>query len=291
LSKMLRHMIGEDIELVLVPGTDLGSVKADAAQTEQIIMNLVVNARDAMPQGGRIVISTSNADLDEAYAKQNHCVRPGSYVLLAVSDTGSGMSESTILHVFEPFFTTKAPGKGTGLGLSMVDGIVNQSGGCIWVSSEIGKGTTFKIYLPRVDERAVIEHRKAEPPIVRGSETILLVEDEEPLRVLIAGLLENNGYKVLQASAGEEAIRLAKEKGPMDLLMTDVVMPGMSGSDLANALRPSVPDFKLLFISGYTGDLISQHGVIETETTLLEKPFTRHTLLSKVKVVLDSKSA
>jgi two-component system, cell cycle sensor histidine kinase and response regulator CckA len=168
----------------------------------------------------------------------------------------------------------------------MVYGIVNQSGGCIWVSSEIGKGTTFKIYLPRVDELAVIEHRDAETPIVRGSETILLVEDEESLRVLIAGLLESNGYKVLQASEGEEAIKLVKENGPMHLLMTDVVMPGMSGSELANTLRASVPDFKLLFISGYTGDLISQHGVIETDATLLEKPFTRHTLLSKVKVVL-----
>jgi two-component system, cell cycle sensor histidine kinase and response regulator CckA len=173
----------------------------------------------------------------------------------------------------------------------MVYGIVNQSGGCIWVSSEIGKGTTFKIYLPRVDELAVIEHREAETPIVRGSETILLVEDEESLRVLIAGLLESNGYKVLQASDGKEAIRLASKSGPMDLLMTDVVMPGMSGSDLADSLRAALPELKLLFISGYTGDLISQHGVIETDATLLEKPFTRHTLLSKVKVVLDSKSA
>jgi two-component system cell cycle sensor histidine kinase/response regulator CckA len=291
LSKMLRHMIGEDIELVLVPATDLGSVRADSAQTEQIIMNLVVNARDAMPRGGRIVISTSNADLDEAYANQNPSVRPGSYVLLAVSDTGSGMSEATMRHIFEPFFTTKGPGKGTGLGLSMVYGIVNQSGGSIGVSSELGKGTTFKIYLPRVDEDAVIEHRRAESPIVRGSETILLVEDEESLRVLIAGLLESNGYKVVQAADGKEAIRLASRNGPMDLLMTDVVMPGMSGSDLADALRVSVPELKLLFISGYTGDLITQHGVHETEAALLEKPFTRHTLLSKVKVVLDSKSA
>jgi two-component system cell cycle sensor histidine kinase/response regulator CckA len=286
LGKMLCHMIGEDIQLVLAPGPDLGSVKADPVQVEQIIMNLAVNARDAMPQGGRIVIATSNAELDETYANQQPSIRPGSYVLLAVSDTGSGMSKETMVHIFEPFFTTKETGKGTGLGLSMVYGIVNQSGGCIWVSSDLGNGTTFKIYLPRVDEGASIEHRKEQLPIVRGFETILLVEDEEPLRVLAAGLLESNGYTVLQASGGEAAIRLAKEHGHIDLLITDVVMPGMSGSELASLLRVTSPDFKLLFISGYTGDLISQHGVLENIATLLEKPFTKAALLNKVRIVL-----
>ena len=219
-------------------------------------------------------------------ANQQPSIRPGSYVLLAVSDTGSGMSEETMVHIFEPFFTTKETGKGTGLGLSMVYGIVNQSGGCIWVSSDLGNGTTFKIDLPRVDEGASIEHPKEQLPMVRGFETILLVEDEEPLRVLAAGLLESNGYTVFQASGGEAAIRLAKEHGHIDLLITDVVMPGMSGSELASLLRVTSPDFKLLFISGYTGDLISQHGVLENIATLLEKPFTKAALLNKVRIVL-----
>lgn len=288
LTTMLNHMIGEDIELVVSHGAGLGSVKADPAQVEQIIMNLVVNARDAMPHGGKVVISTSNADLNDSDAHENPSVRPGSYVLLAVSDAGCGMSEEIKLHAFEPFFTTKEPGKGTGLGLSMVYGVINQSGGCILIDSQVGKGTTFKIYLPRVDEALTMERPRTEPPIGKGSETILLVEDEEALRMLTASQLESNGYKVLQASGGEEAIRLAGETHQIDLLITDVVMPGLSGSQLASVLREGIPGLKLLYVSGYTSDLISEHGVLETEETLLEKPFTKHALLKKVRMVFDS---
>jgi two-component system cell cycle sensor histidine kinase/response regulator CckA len=287
LATMLTRMIGEDIELVLAPMPALGCVKADPAQVEQIIMNLVVNARDAMPQGGKVVIATSNLEVDSSNTYEHPSVRPGSYVLLAVSDTGSGMSETTKLHIFEPFFTTKGPGKGTGLGLSMVYGVVNQSGGYIWVDSAPGKGTTFRIYFPRVNEAATVEPRKVEFPMVKGSETILLVEDEESLRLLTASSLESNGYKVLQAGGGEEGIRLAKQHGHIDLLMTDVVMPGLSGRDLAALLRLSLPQVKLLYISGYTGDVISQHGVLETDATLLEKPFTKSALLNRVRMVLD----
>jgi two-component system cell cycle sensor histidine kinase/response regulator CckA len=287
LNKMLRHMIGEDIELAIVPGSPLGSVRADPVQIEQVIMNLAVNARDAMPQGGKLVMATSNADLDEAYVSQHPSVRPGRYVLLSVSDTGCGMSEETMLHIFEPFYTTKGPGQGTGLGLSMVYGVVNQSGGCIWVYSEPGKGTTFKLYLPRVDEAADIEEQKREHAVVGGSETILLVEDEESLRLLVAGVLENKGYAVLQAAEAKEATKLAREHSPIDLLMTDVIMPGQSGNELAAALREFLPNLKLLYMSGYTSELITQHGVIETEATLLEKPFTKNSLLKKVRDVLD----
>jgi two-component system cell cycle sensor histidine kinase/response regulator CckA len=287
LSHMLNHMIGEDILLMLEPGKDLGRVKADPVQVEQVIMNLVVNARDAMPQGGRIVITTSNASLDEACTKQHPSIRPGSFVLLTVNDHGSGMSEATMHHIFEPFFTTKEPGKGTGLGLSMVYGVVSQSNGCVMVSSELGKGTTFEIYLPRVDEYAEFDDRVLEPAIVRGTETILLVEDEEPLRILMADVLERNGYKVLQASDGAEAIAISKKSGQIDLLMTDVVMPGINGNELASSLRLSLPIFKLLFISGYTSDAISERGVIEADVTLLEKPFTKNDLLNKVRIALN----
>jgi len=288
LSKMLCHMIGEDIALTVVPGPGLGSVKADPVQIEQVIINLAVNARDAMPQGGKLIIAASNADLDEAHASQHTSLRPGPYVLLSVSDTGCGMSEETMLHIFEPFYTTKAPGKGTGLGLSMVYGVVNQSGGSIWVYSEPARGSTFKIYLPRVDEAASVEQVKTEHPIARGFETILLVEDEESLRLLAAGILENNGYSVLQASEGKDGVRLAKEHSHIDLLVTDVVLPGQSGSELAAALRDFLPNLKLLYMSGYTGDLITQHGVLETEAILLEKPFTKNALLNKVRTVLDA---
>src|SRR5258708_6869214 len=278
LNTMLRHMIGEDIELIFTPGASLGNVRADLVQVEQIIMNLAVNARDAMPRGGKFAIETSNADLDATFADSHPSVRPGSYVLLAVSDTGFGMDQDTMVRIFEPFFTTKGPGKGTGLGLSMVHGVVNQSGGSIWVYSEPGKGATFKIYLPRVDEAPTIEHSK---PVkqARGFETILVVEDEEPC----------DEYTVLQASEGKEGIHLAQEHGqPIDLLMTDVVMPGMSGSELATAIRAFLPHVKLLFMSGYTSDLIAEHGVLENDATLLEKPFTKDSLLTKVRVALES---
>src|SRR5258708_2716560 len=250
-------------------------------------MNLAVNACDAMHRGGKFAIETSNADLDATFADSHPSVRPGSYVLLAVSDTGFGMDQDTMVRIFEPFFTTKGPGKGTGLGLSMVDGVVNQSGGSLLVYSEPGKGATFKIYLPRVDEDPTVEHIKPVKP-ARGFETVLVVEGGEPLRALVCGVLESNGYTVLQASEGKEGIHLAQEHGPIDLLMTDVVMPGMSGSELATAIRAFLPHVKLLFMSGYTSDLIAEHGVLETDATLLEKPFTKHSLLTKVRVALES---
>jgi two-component system, cell cycle sensor histidine kinase and response regulator CckA len=287
LSLMLRHMIGEDIELVNLPGCSLGCVKADPIQLEQVIVNLAVNARDAMPRGGKLVIATTNSELDEAYAAHHPPVHPGSYVLLTVSDTGCGMSAETMLHIFEPFYTTKGPGQGTGLGLSMVDAVVNRSGGSIWVCSEPGKGTTFKIYLPRVDEPTSMEEPKAEHPSVRGSETILLVEDDEPLRLLVTDILEDSGYTVLPASESKEATTLAKQHGRIDMLMTDVVMPGQSGTELAASLKLFLPDLKVHYMSGYRGDFVTQHGVLETEGKLLEKPFTKESLLNRVRLLLD----
>jgi len=289
LTTMLRHMIGEDIDLVFTPGPSLGSVRADPVQIEQIIMNLAVNARDAMPQGGKLVIETSNADLDVTFASSHPSVRPGAYVLLAVSDTGSGMDQDTMLHIFEPFFTTKELGKGTGLGLSTVYGIVNQSEGSIWVHSELGKGTTLQVYLPRVDEAPSVDSARPGASLGRGTETVLVVEDEEPLRILVAGILKNNGYTVLQATDGEEALNVAKKQGHIDLLMTDVVMPGLSGSEVASRMRVLLPNLRVLYISGYTSDLITDHGVLATNARLLEKPFTKHSLLNKVRMALESR--
>lgn len=288
LSKMLRHMIGEDVELVLTPGAALGNVRADPVQMEQIIMNLAVNARDAMPQGGRLIIETTNADV-EAMSASILSVSPGPYVVLAVSDTGCGMDQSTILRIFEPFFTTKDPGKGTGLGLSMVYGVVKQSAGSIQVHSEPGKGTTFRIYLPRVDEALTDDSIKPEAPLARGTETIVVVEDEESLRVLVAEVLENSGYTVLQTSEAKEALKLAKEHGNIDLLLTDVVMPGLSGRELADLIRGVLPNLKLLYMSGYTNDLITARGALASDELLLEKPFTKNSLLTKVKMVLESR--
>ena len=287
LSNMLLPMIGEDIDLVITPGTSLGSVRAHLSQVEQIIMNLVVNARDAMPQGGKLIVSTSNAELDEAYASHHPPARPGSYVLVSVSDTGTGISPEILPHIFEPFFTTKQPGKGTGLGLSVVDGVVNQSGGYVSVYTEPGRGTTFKVYLPRVDEEATAEHDQAQCPPHRGSGTILLVEDEEPLRTLMAGLLEDNGYRVLQASDGDEAIRQAKLQSSVDLLLTDVVLPRLNGRELGIALQGFLPNLKVLYVSGYANELITQHGVLANEGAFLEKPFTKNSLLNKVSAILE----
>jgi PAS domain S-box-containing protein len=288
LGKMLRHMIGEDVELVFTPGVGLGNVRADPAQMEQTIMNLAVNARDAMPHGGKLVIETRNVEVDTMFAS-TLSVGPGSYVVLTVSDTGSGMDQATMLRIFEPFFTTKEPGKGTGLGLSMVYGIVNQSGGSVRVFSEPGKGTMFNIYLPRVDEAPTEDSFKAESTPAKGNETILVVEDEEPLRRLVAGVLENNGYTVLQASEGKESLTLAKEHENIDLLVTDVVMPGLSGPELAELLRDVLPNMRVLYMSGYTNDLMTERGALESGEMLLEKPFTKNSLLSKVKIVLESR--
>ncbi|MGB9333777.1 MAG: CHASE4 domain-containing protein [Candidatus Acidiferrales bacterium] len=288
--QMLSRIIGEHIELVFRPGGILGRVKADAGQLEQILLNLVVNARDAMPNGGQLTIETENIELDDSYAQLHSVVKPGAYVMLAVSDTGCGMDPATQARIFEPFFTTKEPGKGTGLGLATVYGVVKQSDGYIWVYSEPGQGTTFKIYLPLAAD--VVEPPKtqaAAPAPVRGSETILLVEDEESVRSLVADFLKTTGHTVLEATEGEEAIRLvAAHSDQIDLLISDVVMPKMSGRELWNNLRRRMPTLKVLFISGYTDDSIVRHGVIDGDVAFLQKPFTMRALASKIREVLDA---
>ena len=288
-NKMLLRLIGEDITLSLKPGEPLGSVRVDLGQIEQVLMNLAVNARDAMPEGGKIAIETANVELDEAYAKQHQSVRPGSYVMLSFSDTGCGMDAKTKSRIFEPFFTTKGPGKGTGLGLSTVYGIVKQSGGYIWAYSEPKRGTTFKIYLPRVDSPAeTLIAERPDSAFDRGAEAVLLVEDDDSLRALTAELLRGGGYSVLEAAAGNAAIEIAKRHGnSIDLVLTDVIMPGMSGGDLIVHLRHLQPKVAVLFMSGYASDLISRAGVPESDRSVLHKPFTRRSLLTKVRSVLD----
>jgi CheY-like chemotaxis protein len=290
LNQMLHRMIREDVSLSLKPAESLGYIKADLGQVEQILMNLVVNARDAMPDGGSIVIETSNVELDDGYRDSHLSVPPGRYVMLAVTDTGCGMNEKTMSQIFEPFFTTKGPGQGTGLGLSTVYGIVKQSEGYIWVYSEPGKGTTFKLYFPRHEENAPQQghpHAEIESPI--GSETILVVEDDEPLRELVIALLENKGYRVLEAKNGEDAIALVKNStDPINLLLTDVLMPAMSGVELSSRLRKLRPELRILLMSGYAGELIARHRANEPEVLLIEKPFSRHDLLSKVRSALCS---
>ena len=264
LDKMLRRIIGEDIELVTLLGEDLGRVKADPGQIEQVVMNLAVNAKDAMTKGGKLIIETANVELDEAYAHAHVAVTPGPYVMIAVSDTGTGMAPEVRDRVFEPFFTTKGKGKGTGLGLSTVYGIVKQSGGNIWVYSEPGQGTTLKIYLPRVDEPA--EKLKAQvvgEEFPRGSETILIVEDDKEVRNLAVRILNRQGYTVLDGSYGAEAFNACRQhKGPIHLLVTDVVMPGMDGRALSESLSQLHPEMKVLYMSGYTTDSIVHHGVL-----------------------------
>jgi two-component system cell cycle sensor histidine kinase/response regulator CckA len=290
LDKMLRRIIGEDIELTTLLAEDLGRVKIDPGQIEQVIFNLAVNARDAMLSGGKLIIETTNVDLDKEYARTHISVVPGRYVRLSVSDTGFGMSQEVREKVFEPFFTTKDKGKGTGLGLSTVYGIVKQSGGNIWVYSEPGHGTTFKIYLPRVEEELDTLHGQDETnSLPRGSETVLLVEDEPSVRNLAHHLLNQQGYKVLEAANGEEALRVAQEHigEKIHLLLTDVVMPQMGGEELANQLKILRPDVKVLYTSGYTDNAIVHHGVLEPGTHFLQKPFSPKTLSHKVREVLD----
>ena len=287
-EKMLRRLIGEDIQMIIVPGKDLGRVKADLGQIDQILMNLAVNARDAMPQGGKLVIETTNAKLDSTNLIQHPYAKPGDYVMLSVSDTGFGMDKETQSHIFEPFFTTKAAGHGTGLGLSTVYGIVKQSEGYVWVYSEPGKGARFKVYLPRVDAAAdpVVTRDESEIPI--GSETILLVEDDPAMLELTRSCLEAGGYTVLHAGNGESAVRtVTGHDGVIHLLMTDVIMPGISGPELVKSLTTSRPELKLLYMSGYTAELIAQHGILDRQIALLEKPFTKDALLRKVRKVLD----
>jgi two-component system cell cycle sensor histidine kinase/response regulator CckA len=284
LEKMLRRLIGENIEITFKRGPGLGRVKMDPGQVEQILMNLAVNSRDAMPQGGRLSIETANVDLDEIYVRQNVYVRPGAYVMLSVSDTGCGMDKETQIHIFEPFFTTKGPGKGTGLGLSTVYGIAKQNAGYVMVSSEVGKGTTFRLYLPRRNEAAEFTlPLQALESVPRGTETVLVVEDEDPLRTLIHTCLESTGYSVLDAPDAAAALKLVKrQRSRIDLLLSDVVMPGMSGRELAKHLMALQPKVKLLYMSGYANDLVDHRGTLQRDTLLLEKPFTLHTLLTRV---------
>jgi len=289
METMLGRMIGDDIELVGVLGGNLGRIKADPSQVEQVLMNLAINARDAMPKGGKIVIETENVEIDEAYARQNLHAKPGPHVMLTMSDTGTGMDLETQSHIFEPFFSTKPPGQGTGLGLSTVFGIVKQSGGAIAVYSEPDAGTTFKIWFPRCDEVAVATQHEKGKPLRGGTETILLVDDAASLRALTRRLLEDCGYTVLDSGDPAEALRIAGEHpGPLPLMITDVVMPGFSGSVLAEKLARIRPETKVLYASGYNDDSMIQLRVRGQDYAFLEKPFTRVDLLRKVRELLDS---
>ena len=289
LLPMLQRLIGEDINLGTKLQTDLGNVRADPSQIEQVVMNLAVNARDAMAQGGKLLIETQNADIDEVYARQHIPTQPGRYVMMVVSDNGTGMDRETQARIFEPFFTTKEQGKGTGLGLATVYGIVKQSGGYIWVDSEVGHGTTFRIYIPRVDE-ALTPERPAKTAIVPAgvSETILLVEDEEIVRSLAREILESHGYRVLEASGGREALQICERfEGEIQMVLTDVVMPEMSGRVLAGHLATVRPKARVLYMSGYMGDAIARHGMLEAGVAYLQKPFTIESLTQKVREVLN----
>ena len=290
LEPMLRRLIGEDIALKIVPGQALDQVLADSSQIEQVVLNLVVNARDAMPKGGKLTIETANVEVRQEYTDRHVVFQAGSYVLVAVSDTGCGMDERTRHHLFEPFFTTKEPDKGTGLGLATVYGIVKQSNGYIWVYSEPGQGATFKIYLPRVAAVSGAVPADAGPVLpLRGTETILLVEDEEAVRGLAGEVLAGNGYRVLAAGCSDEACRVSGgHEGPIHLLVTDVVMPGPSGRELVERLVPSRPMMKVLYISGYTDDAVVRHGVLAEGVAFLQKPFTPEVLLRKVREVLEA---
>jgi PAS domain S-box-containing protein len=290
MEKILRRLIGEDIELRVSSAPDLWLVRADRSQIEQVIMNLAVNARDAMPGGGRLTIETANVELDGSFAHSPTVLAPGKYVMLAVTDNGSGMDSKTQAHIFEPFFTTKEKGKGTGLGLATVYGIVKQSGGYIWVYSEPGRGTTFKIYLPRVQGAGAVTGKDGQGKLsesLRGNEVVLLVEDETGVRELAREYLELSGYMVLEARDGYVALELASmHQGPIHLLMTDVVMPGIGGRELAQRLVKIRPDTKVLYMSGYTDQAVVHQGILEGEAVLLQKPFSMATLASKLREIL-----
>jgi len=287
-QKMLQRLIGEDIELHLNLGTNVGNIRADPGHVEQAIVNLALNARDAMPLGGRLAIETDAVTLDEHYAKTHMGVKPGDFTMIAVTDTGHGMDAETRRHIFEPFFTTKEKGKGTGLGLATVYGMVKQTGGDIWVYSEPGQGTTFKLYFPRVFE-PLSETTGANPSLTRrsGGETILVVEDEQAVRELTVRILEQLGYAILTACSGAEALEICgAHTGHIDLLLTDVVMPNMSGRQLADHLQVSRPQTKVLFLSGYTENTVVHHGVLDAGVDFLPKPFSRENLSRKLREVL-----
>ena len=289
MDRMLRRLIGESIELVTLPCRDLGLVKADPGQIEQVLINLVVNAHDAMPHGGTLTIETLRRTLDESYSVKDGDLTPGDYVMLAVSDTGEGMSEETLSHLFEPFFTTKSAGEGTGLGLATVHGIVKQHRGHIWVYSEVGKGSTFKVYLPLAQEKQVCDRTdESEASKPTGAEVVLVAEDEPAVRHVAVRMLQRLGYRVLEATTGEEALRLARSyQGPVHLLLTDVVMPQMGGRELAGRLKAIRPESRVLFVSGYTHSDVHHHGVLDDGVHFLQKPFTEVTLARKVREALD----
>ncbi len=286
---LLRRLIGEDIEFVVrLHDATVPRVLADPGQIEQAVMNLAINARDAMPRGGKLTLESACFDLDEDYAQQHPGVVPGPYVMLAVSDTGMGMDAETQAHAFEPFFTTKGLGQGTGLGLSTVLGIVKQNGGHIWLYSEVGRGSTFKIYLPRTSLEPEVSRPPVEPASMRGNEMILLVEDEPQVRIVLRGILKRYGYQVLEAQNGGEALMLCERfSGEIQLLITDVVMPQMSGREVAERLTELRPRMKVLFVSGYTDNTIVRHGVLDAGVNFLEKPITPDALARKVREVLD----
>ena len=287
-ARMLQRLIGAHIDLHIVLAPHVGRIKADPGQIEQVMMNLIINARDAMPLGGKLILQTENVDLDQDYAGTHVAVTPGRYVMLAVSDNGCGMDPPTQTRIFEPFFTTKERGNGTGLGLATVYGIVKQSKGNIWCYSEPGKGTTFKIYLPRVDEACAAVVSEKPPPVVRGSETILVAEDEEMVRNLIVRFLTLDGYHVIATTNGAEALRKCEEfEGPIHLVLTDMVMPGMSGYELWQILTEIRPGTKVLCMSGYIGNAVLSHSMLEEGQVFLQKPFNRDSLNRKVREALD----
>jgi len=290
LEKLLRRLLGEDVAIRVAVAPDCGGVKADPGQLEQVIVNLAVNARDAMPNGGRLTLETKNVDLDADYPTDRVTIPAGRYVMLAVTDTGTGMDAPTKARIFEPFFTTKPVGKGTGLGLATVYGAVQQSGGFIWLYSEVGQGTSFKIYLPRVDAGEAQAAAEEAAVVLDGSETVLVAEDEDAVRQIIEEALQARGYRVMVARDGNEALALAgRHTGQIDLLVTDVVMPDMNGRELSQRLTQVRPTIKTLYLSGYTDDAILHHGVLQEGVAFLQKPFSLGVLARKIRDVIEAR--